>query len=190
MAHDSPDRPKRTKKFQQINDAYYTLSDGTRRRDYDEARKWHAGSTGAAPDDEEADEEIPRQKPWWQQYFNRGSTSAQAEGFANAQFGNVFEEMMHDAEMTEEEEDADGRKKEVPTKRFWSIAGAVSGGTLGFIVAGGVGAATGALGGYKAGEIRDKKGKSVYDVFQELPPESKSKVLGELAAKIFQGAIS
>lgn len=98
--------------------------------------------------------------------------------------------MMHDAEMSEEEEDKEGKKREVPTKRFWSIAGAISGGTLGFIVAGGVGAMTGGLGGYKAGEIRDRRGKSVYAVFQELPPESKSKVLGELAARIFQGAIS
>ncbi|RMZ80660.1 hypothetical protein DV738_g2659, partial [Chaetothyriales sp. CBS 135597] len=33
---DSPERGKRTKKFQQINDAYYTLSDPRRRREYDQ----------------------------------------------------------------------------------------------------------------------------------------------------------
>lgn len=189
MAHDSPERPKRTKRFQQINDAYYTLSDATRRRDYDEARKWHTGSTSGGFEEEEADEEIPRQKPWWSQYFPGGSASKQAEGFANTQFGDAFEEMMRDAEMSEEEE-VDGKKTEVPTKRFWSIAGAISGGTLGFIAANAVGAVTGAVAGYKFGGIRDQKGKSVYEVFQGLPPESRAKLLSELAAKIFQGAIS
>ncbi|KAJ8605003.1 hypothetical protein MRB53_041600 [Persea americana] len=40
---DSPERSSRTKKFQQVNDAYYTLSDTSRRRDYDLTRNQFHG---------------------------------------------------------------------------------------------------------------------------------------------------
>ncbi|KAK3396275.1 hypothetical protein B0T20DRAFT_417308 [Sordaria brevicollis] len=39
VAADAPDRAERTRKFQLVNDAYYTLSDPIRRREYDEQRK-------------------------------------------------------------------------------------------------------------------------------------------------------
>jgi len=38
VPNDSPERADRTRKFQLVNDAYYTLSDATRRRDYDAQR--------------------------------------------------------------------------------------------------------------------------------------------------------
>ena len=43
---DHPDRASRTRKFQLVNDAYYTLSDATRRRDYDAQRKLFSGFGG------------------------------------------------------------------------------------------------------------------------------------------------
>ncbi|KAG7292722.1 hypothetical protein NEMBOFW57_002761 [Staphylotrichum longicolle] len=44
---DHPEHAERTRKFQLVNDAYYTLSDPTRRRDYDAQRKLYSGfSTG------------------------------------------------------------------------------------------------------------------------------------------------
>jgi len=48
----------------------------------------------------------------------------------------------------------------------------------------------GAIAGSKAGAIRDAKGKSVYKVFQALDQGQKARILSELAAKLFSGAIS
>lgn len=175
----------RTKKFQQINDAYYTLSDTTRRRDYDEARKYHFGDEP----DFEADEEIPRQKPaggfpWSAFGFGSGRNSEQEEEkFSNAQFGSVFEEMMRDEGMAEGQEAK-------PTSKFWQLVGGLSGGAMGFIVANFPGAVAGAVAGNRLGAIRDSKGKSVYSVFQELPQGEKARLLSEMAAKIFGAAIS
>jgi curved DNA-binding protein CbpA len=191
VAHDSPERAKRTKRFQAINDAYYTLSETTRRKEYDEARSFHGAAGGATydADDEDADEEIPRTStntggfPWsW--FTGKGAASAsEADDFSRNQFQEPFEEMMNAAGLSE---GADAR----PTGRFWSIVGTVSGGALGFIVGNFVGASVGAVAGNKLGGIRDKSGKSVYEVFQSLDQGDKAKVLSELAAKIFQGAIS
>src|SRR4051812_8581420 len=66
---DSPERAARTKRFQQINDAYYTLSDVTRRRDYDAARTYNSFTGSTATPDSEFDGEIPNQAggqgfPW------------------------------------------------------------------------------------------------------------------------------
>ncbi|KAF3360217.1 hypothetical protein VdG1_01177 [Verticillium dahliae VDG1] len=43
---DSPERASRTRKFQIVNDAYYTLSDPSRRREYDAQRKIFGTSSG------------------------------------------------------------------------------------------------------------------------------------------------
>ncbi|KAL2154524.1 hypothetical protein VTH82DRAFT_3200 [Thermothelomyces myriococcoides] len=41
---DHPERASRTRRFQLVNDAYYTLSDPARRREYDAERKLYSGS--------------------------------------------------------------------------------------------------------------------------------------------------
>ena len=190
VAVDSPERVKRTKRFQAINDAYYTLSDKTRRRDYDDARRFHTGSTWTFDDD--ADEDVPRPPPqqqaggipsWFNMFgFGKPADGAQTSQFADQQFEGAFEEMMH------EEDLADDNKQ--PTKRFWTMLGGISGGAMGFIFGVVVGLVPGAIAGSKAGAIRDAKGKSVYKVFQALDQGQKAKILSELAAKIFSGAIS
>ena len=38
--------------------------------------------------------------------------------------------------------------------------------------------------------VRDKRGKSVYSVYQELPQADKMKLLSDLAQKVFAHAIS
>jgi len=186
---DSPERPKRTKRFQAINDAYYTLSDKTRRRDYDDARRFHTGSTFTF--DDEADEEVPRPPPqssggtpsWFNMFgFGRPADGAQANQFADQQFESAFEEMMHDEDLADD--------NNAPTKRFWTIVGGISGGAMGFIFGDVVGMVPGAIAGSKAGAIRDAKGKSVYKVFQSLDQGQKARILSELAAKLFSGAIS
>lgn len=186
VASDSPERPARTKEFQRINDAYYTLSNPTRRRDYDAARSFHfdSGASGG----EGADGDNPRTRnatgggfPWSAFGFgggDRNSNGAEQEHFSNEQFGDVFEEMLR------EEGLAQGQNAE-PTGKFWSLVGGLSGGAMGFIVANFPGAVAGAVAGNRLGAVRDARGKSVYAVFQELPQSDKAKLLSQLAGKVF-----
>lgn len=186
---DDPSRPARTKKFQRINDAYYTLSDPSRRRDYDATRQFHSsGSTF-----EDADEEVPpggsQQNagsfPWSSFFGGQKKTDTQEEKFSNEQFGSVFEEMMRDADLAEDE---DGQTR--PNGRFWTIVGAASGFGLGVIIGNITGGIAGAAAGAKLGGIRDKKGKSVFSVYQELPQGDKARLLTELASKLFSSALA
>ena len=153
MASDSPERAQRTKRFQAINDAYYTLSDPNRRREYDNARKF---SGGVGSEDKETGVP-PGGFPWSSP--DPGEGDAEDARFSNEQFGSVFEEMM------EEEGMAEGQNAQ-PTGKFWGIIGGVSGAAMGFIVANAPGAVAGAVAGNRLGAVRDQRGKSVYSVFQ------------------------
>ncbi|MDI1491143.1 MAG: hypothetical protein OHK93_002350 [Ramalina farinacea] len=166
---DSPERPARTKKFQRINDAYYTLSDPSRRSDYDSTRAYHPGFSAPQDDDSDPEEEIPHRP---------GGTKFSPD----AQFGTAFEEMLREEGM------AEGQDAK-PTGKFWSLVGGLSGGAMGFIIANFPGAIAGAVAGNRLGAVRDAKGKSVYSVFQELPQADKAKLLSELAAKVFAHAV-
>lgn len=186
---DSPERSARTKRFQQINDAYYTLSDPTRRRDYDGARSYSSFTGTTATPDSEFDEEFshstPGGFPWSAFGFGSapaGNTEESHNRFSNEQFGGVFEEMLREEGMAEGQE-------ATPTGKFWSIVGGLSGGAMGFIVANFPGMVAGAVAGNRLGNIRDAKGKSVYEVFQELPQSDKAKLLSDLAAKVFAHAV-
>ncbi|QIX00502.1 hypothetical protein AMS68_006019 [Peltaster fructicola] len=191
---DSPERSSRTKKFQQVNDAYYTLSDQSRRRDYDLTRNQFHGFSSSSNDKNNAcdpDEEIPQSNtgsmpggfPWSAFGFGGNAHSeADANRFSNEQFGDAFEEMMRDEGM------AEGNNR--PTAAFWSIVGGLSGGAMGFIVANVPGAIAGAVAGNRLGAVRDKKGKSVYAVYQELPQDERMRLLQSLAAKFLSSAVS
>lgn len=178
MATDSPERAERTRKFQLVNDAYYTLSDTTRRRDYDAQRKMFGGGGASAstadPFGDPEEQDIPGAFPgggsgpnfssWaWNFFTNQsggatpGATAGDRQQQEDAQFSDVFEEMMQEEGMAE-----GGR----PTSKFWSIVGGVSGGALGFIVANVPGALAGGVAGNRLGAVRDAKGKSVFAVFQ------------------------
>ena len=188
----SPERSTRTKKFQQINDAYYTLSDAHRRREYDVSRNQFFGGSSSAHQQQDADEEVPRPEagssmpggfPW--SAFGFGGTAKSEEDankYSNDQFGGVFEEMMREEGMAEGDNQ--------PTGKFWSLVGAASGGAMGFIVANMPGAIAGTVAGNRLGAIRDKRGKSVYSVYQELGQPEKMRLLSELASKVFAHAIS
>lgn len=177
MPADSPERPARTKKFQDLNDAYFTLSDPDRRREYDATRTY-----------QEAEEEVNGESP----SGGAGGFSWSSFGFGNRderdanQFGSVFEEMLREEGLAEEDESRRSR----PTSRFWSVVGGVSGGALGFIVGNFAGALAGAVAGNRLGAIRDAKGKSVYEVFLDLPQPDRARLLSELAAKVFQSTMS
>ncbi|KAH7062136.1 DnaJ domain-containing protein [Macrophomina phaseolina] len=197
---DSPERASRTKRFQQINDAYYTLCDPARRREYDAARTYNNYTGGF--DDSEPEEEIPRPQGQqgtssggfpWSSFFGGGasssdnnggaSTANERERFSNEQFGSVFEEMLREEGMAEGE-------NAQPTGKFWSLVGGLSGGALGFILANFPGAVAGMVAGNRLGAVRDARGKSVYAVFQELPQADKARMLSDLASKVFAHAVS
>ena len=195
VAADSPERAERTRKFQLVNDAYYTLSDPTRRRDYDAQRRIFKNTTTPAADpfaeDDPAEEEIPTAGagagagPYsWAWNFFTNQSGAERQDAQDAQFGDVFEEMMREEGMAEDE---DGRAK--PTSKFWSMLGGLSGGALGFIVANMPGAVAGAVAGNRLGSVRDAKGKSVWAVFQELPQGDRARLLSQLAARVFSHAV-
>ena len=164
----SPDRESRTRRFQLVNDAYYTLSDPTRRRDYDLQRRRHPAPPGADTDPfaEEPDTSVPgagdggaqNAYSWARNFFTgQGQAPGDREQAENQQFGDVFEEMLREEGMA----DQGGS----PTRSFWSILGGVSGGALGFIVANMPGMLAGAVAGNRLGAVRDARGKSVYAVF-------------------------
>lgn len=150
-----------------MNDAYYTLSDTSRRRDYDAQRKLFGGGNRTTADPfEDPEEEVPEEpgtgRPngfsWaWNYFTNQGN--AERQQAEDAQFSDVFEEMMREEGMAE-----DGTNR--PTSKFWSMIGGMSGGALGFIVANVPGLVAGAVAGNRLGAVRDAKGKSVFAVFQ------------------------
>lgn len=102
---------------------------------------------------------------WAWNFFTGGGSGGGGDGNGerarteNAQFRDVFEEMMREQGMAE-----DGTNR--PTNKFWSIVGGLSGGALGFIVANVPGMVAGAVAGNRLGAVRDAQGKSVYAVFQ------------------------
>jgi curved DNA-binding protein CbpA len=177
---DSPERAARTKKFQQINDAYYTLSDTQRRRDYDDARRYTSFASGtSSPSDSE---DIPHQTPPGGFPWPNFDTEESHNTFSNEQFGSIFEEMLREEGM------ASGSNA-APTSKFWAVIGGLSGGAMGFIVANFPGMVAGAVAGNRLGAVRDARGKSVYQVFSELPQGDKARLLSQLAAKVFAHAV-
>ncbi|KAH0553162.1 hypothetical protein GP486_006652 [Trichoglossum hirsutum] len=171
VAADHPERAERTKKFQTINDAYYTLSDPARRRDYDAARAFHRSSS--ANRQQQSSSSFPS---------SSFASGADGDHHADEQFSAAFEEMLREEGMAEGAENR-------PTGKFWSLVGGLSGGALGFIVANFPGMLAGAVAGNRLGAVRDAKGKSVYAVFQELPQEDKARLLSQLAAKVLAHAV-
>jgi len=200
---DHPERRERTRKFQLVNDAYYTLSDVTRRRDYDAQRKlFNPPPRNSDPfaqepppysaHDDSSGHHQQSAYSWAWNFFtgqNGGTNNANAqaarEQTENAQFADVFEEMLREEGIA-----ADGTAQPANgSGKFWGTLGGLSGGALGFIVANVPGLVAGAVAGNRLGAVRDAKGKSVYAVFQELPADDRSRLLSQLAAKVFSHAV-
>ncbi|ROV94619.1 hypothetical protein VPNG_09180 [Cytospora leucostoma] len=207
---DSPERASRTRKFQLVNDAYFTLSDTGRRREYDSQRRLFGGGgfggfgggrdsppTPPAGADPFAEADEPQSASnqsaysWAWNFFTGGNKQQQQQqqqqqgnarqNAENEQFGDVFEEMLREEGLADNNGTANSR--------FWGLLGGASGASLGFIVANVPGLVAGAVAGNRLGAIRDAKGKSVYDVFQELPQSDRAKLLSQLAAKVFSHAV-
>lgn len=167
VPQNSPERASRTRKFQHVNDAYYTLSDPTRRKDYDAARTFHGFPSSTSSS-----------FPWSSFGFgSKTSNPAEKQEYEDAQFGDAFEEMLREEGMAEN----GGR----PTGKFWSVLGGLSGAAMGFIVANFPGMLAGAAAGGKLGSIRDARGMSVYAVFQQMDQGTRMHLLSQLAGKVF-----
>lgn len=211
---DSPERKQRTARFQLVNDAYFTLSDAGRRREYDTQRRLF-GMTGAknggyggysdnSSDAGSSDTYAGSDGSWAWDFFSQppgaaGSASGSASGRKtaeetqnarkqneDAQFADVFEEMLREEGMAE----PGNNNNQNATGKFWSLLGGMSGGALGFIVGNVPGLLAGAVAGNRLGAVRDAKGKSVYAVFQELPPDDRARMLSQLAMRVFSHAMS
>lgn len=215
---DSPDRATRTRKFQLVNDAYYTLSDAARRREYDAQRKLYGGSktktkpkpsTGAhtsggvpgsftADDDnweEDFDEEVPpggagtQPNGFYSWAWNYFTGQSNSDNTQQARQETENEQFGDVFEEMLREEGMDEARNQKQGGKFWSVAGGAAGGVLGFIAANFPGAIGGMVAGNRLGAIRDAKGKSVYAVFQDLPYDDRARLLAQLATKVFSHAV-
>ncbi|KAG9016650.1 hypothetical protein FRB90_002641 [Tulasnella sp. 427] len=196
LANATPEERKRaTERFQAIADAYYVLSDPTRRREYDillssrpssnrssdpssssnffaEFAKFFSGAAGAGGGDTAGASSSKTSSASKEQ----PSAKAQGPGVApdrpNAEFvfTDVFEELL---------------RPEVESRvPWWAWVGAMSGAGIGFIVANLPGAVVGGVAGNRLGAIRDAKGKPVGVVFAQLNRGQKADILKALAIKV------
>lgn len=184
------ERQRHTARFQSLADAYYVLSDTTRRAEYDSLRRSQSfGSYSSTPPggfttDPEKEQESSYN--FFKSFFggaaggggggsaapdsSTGSPHAGSQPQAGNVFSDVFEELL--------------RPEVHRVVPLWTWVGSASGAGLGFIVGNIPGAIGGAVLGNRLGLIRDRKGKSVGEVFVGLGASQRAEVLKALAAKV------
>jgi len=165
-----------TECFQAVADAYYVLSDPTRRREYDTLYGTRARG--------ERSEDPGSSNAFFSQFANMfGGGAGKAPGTgasagerpdAEGVFADVFEELLRPEV-----------ERHVP---WWSWFGAICGAGLGFIIANFPGLMLGAVAGNRLGAVRDAKGKSVAAVFSDLGGNQKAEILRALALKVLGSA--
>ncbi|GJE86026.1 DnaJ-domain-containing protein [Phanerochaete sordida] len=175
LVNATPDeKRKATERFQAVADAYYVLSDPTRRKEYDAL--YASRSRQEKADDPNASSNF------FSQFAGMFGAAAGAQAGATPPerpdaehvFADVFEELL--------------RPEVQRHAPWWSWTGAVCGAGLGFIVANVPGLMVGAYAGNRLGAVRDAKGKSVAAVFSQLGGDQKAQILRALAAKVLGSA--
>ncbi|SJL05803.1 uncharacterized protein ARMOST_09139 [Armillaria ostoyae] len=150
---------------QAVADAYFVLSDPTRRKEYDTL------------------------------YATRAFKGSTTDPNSSSNFFSQFSGMFGGGGAPRQQPDAEGVfadllrpevERHVP---WWSYLGAASGAGIGFIVANVPGLMLGAFAGNRLGAIRDAKGKSVAAVFSELGGSQKAEILRALAMKVLGSAL-
>ncbi|KAJ6575377.1 DnaJ domain-containing protein [Mycena capillaripes] len=171
------EKKKATERFQAVADAYYVLSDPTRRREYDAL--YTSRTRGDRTEDPASSTNF------FSQFSNMfggsgrtGATAAEPDAErpdAEGVFADVFEELL--------------RPEVQRHAPWWSYLGAACGAGVGFIIANFPGLMLGAVAGNRLGAIRDAKGKSVAAVFGELGGNQKAEILRALAIKVLGSAL-
>jgi len=167
LANASPAEKKRaTERFQAVADAYYVLSDPTRRTEYDAL--YASRSYSDRTDDPNFFAKFANM------FAGGGSGTAPAGQGQRPDAEGVFSDVFEDLLRPEVERHAP----------WWSWLGAACGGGIGFIVGNVPGLMLGAFAGNRLGAVRDAKGKSVAAVFSELGGNQKAEILHALALKV------
>ncbi|KAJ7161323.1 DnaJ domain-containing protein [Mycena crocata] len=169
------EKKKATEKFQAVADAYYVLSDNTRKREYDSL---YTSRKRDRTDDPGASNSFFNQFSGMFGGPNAGAAPAPDAGQrpdAEGVFADVFEELL--------------RPEVERHAPWWAWLGGLAGGAIGFIVANFPGLMLGAVAGNRLGAVRDAKGKSVAAVFSDLGGNQKAEILRALAMKVLGSAL-
>ncbi|RDX56008.1 DnaJ-domain-containing protein, partial [Lentinus brumalis] len=167
-----------TERFQAVADAYYVLSDGTRRKEYDILYSTRR------PQERTADPDASSSffSTFANMFGKQGGTGAEsatgATGADRPDAEHVFADVFEDLLRPEVERHAP----------WWAWLGAICGAGIGFIIANIPGLMVGLYAGNRLGAIRDAKGKSVAAVFTQLGGDQKAQILRALAAKVLGAA--
>lgn len=162
-------RARATEQFQLVNEAYYVLSDNSRRAQYDRER----ASSSAKP----RQSFFSRTNPQPQSQSQQGGPSfGFRQSFSDSQFEQVFNEMMNET------------STRGIANAFWTIVGTLAGAALGFITFDVPGVLVGSAAGAKLGRIRDTHGKSAYSVFQDMPAVEKARILTQFLSHLLNSS--
>ncbi|THH26589.1 hypothetical protein EUX98_g7595 [Antrodiella citrinella] len=156
-----------------VADAYYVLSDSTRRKEYDVLYS----TRNKREKTNEPDASTNFFSSFASMFGGGGATNAQGAADrpdAEGVFADVFEELL--------------RPEVQRHAPWWAWTGAVCGAGIGFIVANVPGLMVGAYAGNRLGAVRDAKGKSVAAVFSDLGGTQKAEILRALAVKVLGSA--
>ncbi|KAF9514186.1 hypothetical protein BS47DRAFT_1343277, partial [Hydnum rufescens UP504] len=171
-----------TEKFQAVADAYYVLSNPQRRGEYDALLRARSTTSDGSSSSSFSSTEPSASAAFFEQfkaYFSRpppeaGTASSDIPTPGEAWGGGV-------------RPDAQGVFADVERHvSWWSYIGALSGASLGFILANIPGAVAGGLTGSWLGAVRDAKGKPVMTVLRGSRAARKHRcILKAIALKVF-----
>ncbi|EPQ60821.1 DnaJ-domain-containing protein [Gloeophyllum trabeum ATCC 11539] len=175
----SAEKKRATEKFQAVADAYYVLSDPTRRSEYDVL---YASQPRRSQDPNASSN-------FFSQFANMFAGAAGGSGAGAGQPGTPPAGQRPDAEGVFSDVFEELLRPEVERRvSWWAYLGAVCGAGVGFIIANIPGLMLGAVAGNRLGAIRDAKGKSVAAVFNQLGGNQKAEILRALAMKVLGSA--